>query len=73
MNETYRLVNVLIIDSWNQSSLSFLYDLLLNNSDTLEIFDVLIESRVNSHMLSPHCESLLMLLLILDANDKRNA
>lgn len=37
------------------------------------MLDVFIESRINRHMLSPHSKSLLMLLLTLDANNKRNA
>ena len=70
MNKPKRLINIRIIYPRYESCFCLFNKVLLDYPDTLGILDVLIESRVNGHMLGPHCESFLMLLLILNADHK---
>ena len=73
MNEPNWLVNIRIINAWNQCSLGLLDKIFLNCSYARYILDVFIELRVNCHMFSAYSKTLLMFVFIGNANDKRYA
>ena len=73
MNETYRFIDIRIVNSGYESFFSFLYQILLNDSDTGHIFNVLIESRVDCHVLSSNSESLLVFIFICNTDNEGDA
>lgn len=73
MNQTDGFVYVRVVNTRDQGRFSFLNQVLLNRPDALHMLDVLVELGINGHVLSPHSESLLVLVLIRDANDEGDA
>ena len=63
----------MILDPRNQDLLTFLEQVLLDCANMLNITDVLVEFRVNGHVLSPDCKSFAMLVLVLNVENKRDA
>jgi hypothetical protein len=70
MNQTDWFVYVGVVNARDQGRLCFLDQVLLNRPDALHVLDVLVELGVDGHVLGPHCEPLLVLVLIRDANDE---
>ena len=72
MNQTDRFVNVGVVNARDQGRLCFLDQVLLNRPDALHVLDVLVELGVDGHVLGPHSEPLLVLVLICDTYDEGN-
>jgi len=72
MDESYRLIDIGVVNPRDESSLCFLDEMLLDDADVLYMLDVFVVSGVNCHVLSPHRESLLVLLFIFNTDDERN-
>lgn len=70
MNQTDRFVYVGVVYARNQGRLCFLDQVLLNRPDALHVLDVLVELGVDGHVLGPHSEPLLVLVLIRDTYDE---
>jgi hypothetical protein len=70
VNEPNRLVNVRVINAWNQCSFGLLDKIFLDCSNALNILDILIELRVYCHMLSSYSETFFMFVFIGNAYDK---
>lgn len=73
MDESNRLIDVRVIDPGDESSLCFLDKMFLDDPDILHMLYVFVVSWVNSHMLCPNSESLLVFLFILNTDYERYA
>jgi hypothetical protein len=73
MDKSDRLVDVRVIDSRDQGSLSFLDEMLLDSTDALDVLNVFVEFGVDSHVLGPDCKALLVLVFVSDTDNKGNA
>ena len=63
----------MVFYSWDQNFFTLLNEIILDRTNALYTGDVLIESRVNRHMLCPYSESLSVLVLVLDIEDEGDA
>ena len=63
----------MILNSRDQDLFCLLDQVVLDCPNMLYAANVLVEPRVNGHVLGPDCESLGMLVLLLDVEDEGNA
>jgi len=73
VDEADRFISVCVINARDQNCLRLLLQVLLNNPNALIVGDVLIVLGVDSHLFGPHREPLLVLLLIVNVDDKGDA
>ena len=63
----------MVLDARYEHFFAFLQQIFLNGSDVLNITDILVESRINGHVLGTHCKALSMLILVFDIENEGNA
>ena len=73
LNQTHRPVNVVVLDSWDQNFFGLFEQILLDGADVLDIADVLVEARIDGHVLRSHSEPLSMFVFVFDVEHKRDA
>ena len=73
LDQTHRSVYVVILDSRDQNLLALLEQVLLNSSDVRNVAYVLVEPRIDGHVLGADRESFAMFVLVLNVEDERNA
>ena len=73
MNQSNRFVYVGVVNPRDEGRFGFLDQVLLNCPDALHVLNILVELGVDRHVLGPHSESLLVLVLIRDTNDEGDA
>ena len=70
LNETNRAINIVILYSWDENLFALFEQVLLDSANMLDIADILVKFRIDSHMLGSDCKSLSMLVLILNIEHK---
>ena len=73
LDQAHRPIHVVILNSRDQNFLSLLHQVVLDSAYMLNTADVLVEFRVNRHVLGSNSEALAMLVLILDVEHERYA
>jgi hypothetical protein len=73
MNQSNRFVYVGVVNPRDEGRFGFLDQVLLNCPDALHVLNILVELGVDRHVLGPHSEPLLVLVLIRDTNDEGDA
>lgn len=63
----------MVFDPRNEDFFTFFEQVFLDRPNMLNIADVLVKSRINSHVLSSDSEPFSMLVLVLDVEYKRDA
>ncbi len=73
MHETKTLVDIAVLDLWNQVLVGLLQEVLLYDSDLVKVLQIFILLRVLDTIILSLTESLLVLLLIVDMDHKANS
>ena len=63
----------MVFDSRDEDFFTFLKKILLNSANMLDVADVLIEARVDSHVLGAHREALPVLVLVFYVQNEGDA
>ncbi len=63
----------MVLDSRDKYFFAVLHQVVLDGPDLLQTRDVLVEARVDRHVLGSNCESLPVLVLRFDVQDERDA
>lgn len=66
LNQAHRSVNVVVLDFRNQYLPSLLNQIVLDCPDVSDVFDVLVELWVDSHLFGTDCKSFSMFLSASD-------